>query len=62
MKTVQIDCILEFSFEGDLTREELIEKASVALLNTSNKELGEMIQIDDASEWHVLDENSEEIE
>ncbi len=39
MKTVQIDCILELSFEGDLTREELIKAAYETLYSMSDKEI-----------------------
>lgn len=60
MKTVQIDCILEFSFEGDLTRDELIEKTMKALRNTSYKELGEMLQVDSVDNWHLMNEKGEE--
>ena len=60
MKTVQIDCILEFSFEDNLTREQLIEKAKEALNNTSYKEMGEMLQVDDTSDWHIINEDGEE--
>lgn len=62
MKTVQIDCILEFSFEDNLTREELIKCAEQALNATSYNEIGEMLQIDDADDWHIFDENGDEIE
>lgn len=61
MKTVQINCILEFSFEEDLTREELIKKAADTLMNASYKELGEMIQIADADGWRVMNESGEEV-
>ena len=37
MKTVQIDCVLEFSFEGNLTKGELVAKAIEALENASNR-------------------------
>lgn len=60
MKTVQIDCILEFGFEGDLTRDELIEKTMKALENTSHKELGEMLQVDSVDNWHLMNEKGEE--
>lgn len=60
MKTVQIDCVLEFSFEGNLTREELIKCAKQALDATSYKEMGEMLQIDNTDDWHILDDNGEE--
>lgn len=60
MKTVQIDCILEFSFEGDLTRDELIEKTMEALGKTSYKELGEMLQVDSVDNWHLMNEKGEE--
>lgn len=40
MKTVQIDCVLEFSFKGNLTRGELVAKAIKALENTSYEEMG----------------------
>ena len=58
MKTVQIDCILEFSFEGELTRDELVAKAMEALENTSYKEMGEMLQVDkNTNEWHCFDDD-----
>lgn len=60
MKTVQIDCILEFSFEGELTRDELVAKAMEALENASYKEMGEMLQVDkDTNEWHCFDDDEE---
>lgn len=60
MKTVQIDCILEFSFEGELTKGELVAKAIEALENTSYKEIGEMLQIEkDINEWHYFDDGEE---
>lgn len=60
MKTVQIDCILEFSFEGELTKGELVTKAIEALENTSYKEIGEMLQIEkDINEWHYFDDGEE---
>lgn len=60
MKTVQIDCILEFSFEGELTKGELAAKAIEALENTSYKEIGEMLQIEkDINEWHYFDDGEE---
>lgn len=63
MKIVQIDCILEFSFEGELTRSELVAKATKALADASYKEMGEMLQVDtDTSEWHCLDDEGEEME
>lgn len=62
MKTVQIDCVLEFSFEGNLTKGELVAKAIEALENTSDKEMGEMLQIEkDINEWHYFD-NGEEMD
>lgn len=61
MKTVQIDCILEFSFEGELTRDELIAKATEALESTSYKEMGEMLQVEkDTNEWHCFDDDDDE--
>lgn len=63
MKTVQINCLLEFSFEEDLTRGELIAKAIEVLNNTSYKELGEMLQIEkDINEWAIFDDDGEEME
>lgn len=63
MKTVQIDCILEFSFEGELTRDELVAKAIEALANTSYKEMGEMLQVEkDTNEWHCCNDDGEEME
>ena len=63
MKTVQIDCVLEFSFEGNLTKGELVAKAIEALENTSHKEMGEMLQIEeDINEWHYFDDNGEEMD
>lgn len=63
MKTVQINCLLEFSFEEDLTRGELIAKAIEVLNNTSYKELGEMLQIEkDINEWTIFDDDGEEME
>ena len=60
MKTVQINCLLEFSFEEG-TREELIAKAIEALNNTSYREMGEMLQVDAPSEWCIInDDGSEE--
>lgn len=60
MKTVQIDCILEFSFEEELTKGELVAKAIEALKNTSYKEIGEMLQIEkDINEWHYFDDGEE---
>ena len=60
MKTVQIDCVLEFSFEGNLTRGELVAKAIEALENASDKEIGKMLQIEeDINEWHYFDDGEE---
>ena len=60
MKTVQIDCILELNFEGDLTREELIEAAYETLNRMSYKEIGEELQIEeDSHEWHCFDNGEE---
>ena len=60
MKTVQIDCVLEFSFEGDLTREELIKAAYETLNTMSDKEICEKLQIDDDEDWHIMNEDGEE--
>lgn len=60
MKTVQIDCILELNFEGDLTREELIKAAYKALNTMSDKEICEKLQIDDDEDWHIMNEDGEE--
>ena len=60
MKTVQIDCILEFSFEGDLTREELIKAACNTLNTMSDKEIREKLQIDSDEDWHIMNEDGEE--
>ena len=63
MKTVQIDCVLEFSFGGNLTKGELVAKAIEALENTSYKEMGEMLQIEeDINEWHYFDDDGEEMD
>ena len=60
MKTVQIDCVLEFNFEGNLTKDELVAKAIEALENTSYEEMGEMLQIEeDINEWHYFDAGEE---
>ena len=60
MKTVQIDCILEFNFEGDLTREELIKAAYETLNTMSDKEICEKLQIDNDEDWHIMNEDGEE--
>ena len=60
MKTVQIDCVLEFSFEGDLTREELIKAAYETLNTMSDKEICEKLQIDGGEDWHIMNEDGEE--
>ena len=63
MKTVQIDCVLEFNFEGNLTKGELVAKAIEALENTSDEEIGKMLQIEkDINEWHYLNDDGEEME
>ena len=62
MKTVQIDCILELNFEGDLTREELIKAAYETLNTMSDKEICEKLQIDDDEDWHIMNEDGEEME
>lgn len=63
MKTAQINCLLEFSFEEDLTCGELIAKAIEVLNNTSYKELGEMLQIEkDINKWSIFDDDGEEME
>ena len=63
MKTVQIDCVLEFSFEGNLTKGELVAKAIKALENTSYEEMGGMLQIEeDINEWHYFDDDGEEMD
>ena len=60
---VQIDCILEFSVDGEgLTQTQAIDKVREILNNLSYKEIGEMLQIDPVlRDWHLLDEESEEI-
>ncbi len=60
MKTVQIDCILELNFEGDLTREELIKAAYETLYSMSDKEICEKLQIDNDEDWHIMNEDGEE--
>lgn len=60
MKTVQIDCILELNFEGDLTHEELIKAAYETLNTMSDKEIREKLQIDDDEDWHIMNEDGEE--
>ena len=60
MKTVQIDCILELNFEGDLTREKLIKAAYETLNTMSDKEICEKLQIDDDEDWHIMNEDGEE--
>ena len=63
MKTVQIDCVLEFSFEDNLTKGELVAKAIEALENTSDEEIGKMLQIEkDINEWHYFDDDGEEMD
>lgn len=60
MKTVQIDCILELNFEGDLTRGELIKAAYETLYSMSDKEICEKLQIDNDEDWHIMNEDGEE--
>ena len=60
MKTVQIDCILELNFEGDLTRKELIKVAYETLNTMSDKEICEKLQLDDDEDWHIMNEDGEE--
>ena len=63
MKTVQIDCVLEFNFEGNLTKGELVAKAIEALENASDEEIGKMLQIEeDINEWHYFDDDGEEMD
>lgn len=60
---IQIDCILEFNVDGeDLTQTEAIDKARKILNEMSYEEIGKKLQIDPVlRDWHVLDEESEEL-
>ena len=60
---IQIDCILEFSVDGeDLTQTEAIDKVRKVLNEMSYKEMGEKLQVEpNLRNWHLLDEESEEI-
>ena len=60
MKTVQIDCIVELNFEGDLTGEQLIKRTYVTLYSMSDKEICEKLQIDNDEDWHIINEDGEE--
>lgn len=61
-RTIQIDCVLEFTVEcSGLTQTEVIDKVRKILNDTSYKEIGEKLQIDSVlRDWHVLDEEGEE--
>ena len=60
---VQIDCILEFSVDGEgLTQTQAIDKVRRMLNEMSHEEIGKKLQIDpNLRDWHLLDEESEEI-
>lgn len=60
---IQIDCILEFSVDGEgLTQTEAIDKVRKVLNEMSYKEMGEKLQVEpNLRNWHLLDEESEEI-
>lgn len=60
---IQIDCILEFSVDGEgLTQTEAIDKVSKILNEMSYEEIGKKLQIEPVlRNWHVLDEESEEL-
>lgn len=60
---IQIDCILEFSVDGEgLTQTEAIDKVRKVLNEMSYKEMGEKLQVEpNVRNWHLLDEESEEI-
>ena len=60
---IQIDCILEFSVDGEgLTQTEAIDKIRKVLNEMSYKEMGEKLQVEpNLRNWHLLDEESEEI-
>lgn len=61
-RTIQIDCVLEFTVECDgLTQTEVIDKVRKILNDASYKEIGEKLQIDpNLRDWHVLDGEGEE--
>ena len=60
---IQIDCVLEFSVDGEgLTQTEAIDKIRKVLNEMSYKEMGEKLQVEpNVRNWHLLDEESEEI-
>lgn len=60
---IQIDCILEFSVDGEgLTQTEAIDKIRKVLNEMSYKEMGEKLQVEpNLRNWHLLDEEGEEI-
>ncbi len=62
-RSVQIDCIIEVEFRGTPSKEEMVEKATALIKNSTYEELGKMIQImGPEDEFHYFDEYGDPLE